>query len=61
MQLYARFGVPFYYIVDAKAQTVQPYELVEGVYRPERLLTTEDELTCPLLPGISMPVSDLFL
>jgi Uma2 family endonuclease len=60
LQLYARFGVRFYFVVDPQAETVQPYELVVADYRELPVLRGEDQLTCPLFPGISMPVSRLF-
>ncbi|HLG73521.1 MAG TPA: Uma2 family endonuclease [Chloroflexota bacterium] len=60
MQLYARFGVRFYYIIDPEDETVQPYELAESDYRELPLLKGQDAITCPLFPGISMPVSKLF-
>lgn len=61
LQLYARFGVRFYYVVDVDRETVQPYELVEGAYKELPLLTGIDALTCPLFPGVSKPVSALFV
>ncbi|MBV8085474.1 MAG: Uma2 family endonuclease, partial [Chloroflexi bacterium] len=59
-QLYARFGVPWYFVADPKRQAVQPLELRDGVYAELPLLTESDTLTCPLLPGISMPVAAIF-
>jgi len=59
-QLYARFGVPWYYILDAGRKTVQPLALRNGVYEELPLLGEGDTLTCPLLPGIAMPVAAIF-
>lgn len=32
LQLYARYGVPYYWIVDPEARTLEAYELAEGAY-----------------------------
>lgn len=34
LQLYARYGVPYYWIVDAGARTLEVRALAAGVYRP---------------------------
>ncbi|MFI5268851.1 MAG: Uma2 family endonuclease [Chloroflexota bacterium] len=60
MQIYARFGAPWYFVVDARARTVQPYELIEGAYSPLPLLRDDDLLSCPLLPGVTTSVAVLF-
>ena len=59
-QLYAREGVPWYFVLDAKRKTVQPFELRAGVYHDLPELGEGDTLACPLLPGISVPVAALF-
>ncbi|HEU0166237.1 MAG TPA: Uma2 family endonuclease, partial [Chloroflexota bacterium] len=59
-QLFARFGVPWYYIVDARRKTVRPLALRNGVYQELPELGEADTLTCPLLPEISMPVAAIF-
>ena len=33
MQLYARYSVPYYWIVDPPARTIEAYQLAQGVYR----------------------------
>ncbi len=61
LQLYARFGVPFYWIMDTETITVQPYELTEHGYAAQPLLHGDDILTSPLFPGITIRVGDLFV
>lgn len=60
MQIYARFGVPYYWLVDAGDRTVQPYELTGGHYTSQPLLHPGDTLACPLFPGIALDVAALF-
>lgn len=60
MTLYAREGVPFYWVVDPETRTVQPYTLREGGYVTEPPLRPGDILACPLFPGITIDVARLF-
>ena len=60
LRLYARYSVAHYWAPDPIAQTVQRYGLEGGSYRELPLLEGDDLLTCPLFPGISMPVSQIF-
>jgi Uma2 family endonuclease len=60
MTLYAREGVPYYWVVDPTARTVQPYRLGEDGYVAEPLLRAGDTLACPLFPGITAEVARLF-
>ncbi len=60
MQIYARFGVPFYWVADPDAETVQSYELTPQGYVAQALLRAGDTLACPLFPGITVDVAQLF-
>lgn len=60
MTLYAREGVPYYWVADSDAKTVQPYTLREGGYIAEPTLRPGDTLSCPLFPGITADVAWLF-
>ena len=45
-QLYARPGVPYYWIVDPEARAIEGYFLSEGAYEPSMTATTK-EVTFP--------------
>ena len=59
-QLYAEAGVPEYWIFDPVNDTVLPLELQDGEYAQRPTLTAADTLTTPLLPGLSIPLADIF-
>lgn len=60
-QLYARFRVPHFWLVDPVTETVQRYTLTpEGVYTPEPVLRRGDTLAYPLCPAVTVPVATLF-
>ena len=59
-QLYAESGVPEYWIFDSRNDTVTPLELQGGQYVERGILTSDDTLTTPLLPGLDIPLADLF-
>ena len=58
--LYAAAGVPEYWIFDPQNDTVLPLELRGGEYVARPTLTIGDVLTTPLLPGLAIPLADLF-
>ena len=59
-QLYAEAGVPEYWIFDPRNDTALPLELRDGAYVERGILGIGDTLTTPLLPGLAIPLSDLF-
>ena len=59
-QVYAEAGVPEYWIFDPREDTATLLELRDGEYVERAVLTAEDTLTTPLLPGLAIPLADVF-
>jgi Uma2 family endonuclease len=60
MQLYARYGVPHYWLVDLDTRTLEAYQLEESGYRVVETLRGSGSLTPPLFPGFSLSGSALW-
>jgi Uma2 family endonuclease len=61
--LYARHGVPEYWIVNLEEQVVEVFlepDGAAGAYRRSRSFTTAETLASEALPEISFPVAELF-
>jgi len=61
-RLYERFAVPEYWIVDPDLDAIKVFRLVESRYRrvQELSLDAGEVLTTPLLPGLEMPLVEIF-
>lgn len=59
-QAYADAGVAEYWIFDSTNDTATILELRYGEYRERAVLTADDTLTTPLLPGLAIPLADVF-
>ena len=59
-QLYAEAGVLEYWIFDPRADTATLLELRDGEYVERAVLTDAEVLTTPLLPGLAIPLADVF-
>lgn len=59
-QIYAKFRVPYYWIVDPEARNVQVLTLGPAGYHAEPLLSGDALLGCPLFPDITVPAATLF-
>ena len=59
-QLYAEGGVQEYWIFDPRNDTATLLELQNGQYVQRAALTPDDTLTTPLLPGLAIPLADVF-
>ncbi len=62
--IYARAGIPEYWLVDVAARTVEvhtePTSKREPRYRTVHVLGEEDTLTTPALPKLKLPLATLF-
>ena len=58
--LYARAGVPEYWIVDPESDRLEVHRLDHGGYAKPEILEAGDTLTTPLLPGFALDVAVLF-
>ncbi|MCC6383217.1 MAG: Uma2 family endonuclease [Dehalococcoidia bacterium] len=58
---YARAGVPHYWIIDPIALTLEAYELRQGTYMLTADLRDEDHFSPTLFPGLTIPLSGLWL
>jgi Uma2 family endonuclease len=61
-QVYERFGVSEYWVVDPDLDVVKVHRLVDGRYVKAQELSLEngDVLTTPLLPDLEIPLTRLF-
>jgi Uma2 family endonuclease len=61
-QLYERFGVSEYWVIDPELELIKVYRAVEGQYVRIHELTLEhgDVLTTRLLPGLELPLARIF-
>jgi Uma2 family endonuclease len=58
--IYARFGVPEYWIVDPDADRVEVYRLRDGGYGKPEIFEPGEQLVYPLLEGFVLDLSQLF-
>ena len=60
MQMFARFGVPEYWIVDPRARRVEVYHLKRGSYTLLADLTGDGVIESPTIAGLAFSVAGLF-
>ena len=60
LQLYARHGVPYYWIVDPDARVLEAYELAEGRYRLVTRATGAAPVSLPPFPDLAIVVDSLW-
>jgi len=59
-QLYAKYGVAEYWIVDTENRLVQVYRLEQQRLENAATWRNGEEVTTPLLPGLQLSVSTIF-
>ena len=59
-QIYAEAGVLEYWPIDPRNDTVTQLELQDDEYVERAVLGADDTLTTPLLPGLSIPLAEIF-
>jgi len=62
LQLYERFGVQEYWVVDPDLDAIKVYRLIEGRYQrtAELTLAAHDVLSTPLIPRLELSLADIF-
>lgn len=59
-QIYAEAGILEYWPIDPRNDTVTQLELHNGAYVERAVLTPGDILTTPMLPGLAIPLTEIF-
>lgn len=57
MQMFARYDVPEYRIVDPRARAIEVHRLAEGDYVPDRTARSGETVTSATIEGLAFPVS----
>lgn len=60
LQLYARHGVPYYWIVDSDARTLEAYELADGAYRLVTRAAGDTPASLPPFPDLALVPDSLW-
>ena len=60
-QLYGKYRVPEYWLIDKEERAVEIYRLHNAELQLITILTGDDELTTPALPGFSCTASQVFV
>jgi Uma2 family endonuclease len=59
-QLYAKYGVAEYWIVDPQNRLIEVYRLRDGRLKSVATLRDGDEISTPLLPALRMSINSVF-
>jgi Uma2 family endonuclease len=59
-RLYARMGIPHYWLIDPRARTLEALGLVETEYRQLGTYSVDQRFRPELFPGLEIPIDDLW-
>src|SRR6266571_7761827 len=59
-QLYGKYGVSEYWVIDSENRSVEVYRLQDQRLESVSTLRNGDEISTPLLPGLGLSVSEIF-
>jgi Uma2 family endonuclease len=59
-QLYARYGVAYYWIADTDVRVLEGYELASGAYRLVDRLQGEGQVALPPFPDLALVLDELW-
>jgi Uma2 family endonuclease len=60
LQLYARYAVPFYWIVDPHARTIEAHQFVDGRYRDVGSLSGATMMSLPPFPDLILDPAQIW-
>lgn len=59
-QLYARHGVPYYWIVDPEVRSIEAYQLAEGAYQLAGRLAGLEPVSLPPFPDLALDPASIW-
>jgi Uma2 family endonuclease len=60
-QLYARYAVPYYWIVDPAVRTIEAYQLTHGAYRDAGTMSETSTVSLPPFPDLILAPRDVWI
>ena len=61
MQMFARYGVPEYWIVDPGARTIEVHHLVNAAYIVTSVAQDSDVIVSPTIDGLTFRAATVFV